>query len=248
MRTNIVIDTRYRGFERVAQGGYTSGLLAGFVDGSARVSLRRAVPMGHPLRIESEGERAVLRDGEDVLAEAIPTTLAIDVPTRVSVAESEAASRTYPGHDHHPFPGCFCCGPDRDPGDGLRIFPGRLGGHDAVAAPWMPEPSVADERGVVRPEIIWAAFDCPQLWSLMLSAPPDSPDRVVTGALETRVARPIRAGESCAIVAWPAGGKGRKLFADAALLSDGGEVLAVSRQTAVITDSGVPLGLSAASG
>jgi hypothetical protein len=47
------------------------------------------------------------------------------------------------------------------------------------------------------------------------------------------------------IVAWPSGSEGRRLFADAALFSDTGEALAVSRQTAVITDSGVPLGLSA---
>jgi hypothetical protein len=245
MAERVVIDRRYRGFERVVQGGYTSGLLAGFVDGPARVSLRGPVPMERPLRVEHEREPVALCDDTDVLAEAIPATLELDLPEHVSVQEAETASSTYPGHHRHPFPGCFCCGPDRDRGDGLRIFPGRLPEHDAVAAPWIPEASVADERGIVRPEVIWAAFDCPQLWSLMLSAPPDSADRVVTGGLETRLAGPVRAGQSYVIVAWPSGSEGRRLFADAALFSDTGEAFAVSRQTAVITDSGVPLGLSA---
>jgi hypothetical protein len=45
-------------------------------------------------------------------------------------------------------------------------------------------------------------------------------------------------------VASPSGGEGRRLFADAALLAETGEPVAVSRQTAVITDAGVPLGLA----
>jgi hypothetical protein len=129
-------------------------------------------------------------------------------------------------------------------GDGLRIFPGCVPGHDAVAAPWTPEEDLADERGFVRPEIVWAALDCPQLWAPMHSAPPDSTDRVVTAALETELRSPVKAGESHAIVAWPSGGEGRRLFADAAVLAATGEPVAVSRQTAVITDAGVPLGLA----
>jgi hypothetical protein len=240
----IVIDRRYRGFEQVAQGGYTSGLLAGFLDGPARVRLRGAVPMERPLRVEEAPVGVALRDGAEVLAEATQTNLDLDPPLRLSVPEAEAASSAYPGHRNHPFPGCFCCGPGRDVGDGLRIFPGRVPGHDAVAAPWTPEEDLADERGFVRPEIIWAALDCPQLWALMHSAPPDSTDRVVTASLEAELRSPAKAGESYAIIAWPSGGEGRRLFADAALLTETGEPVAVSRQTAVITDTGVPLGLA----
>ena len=33
---------------------------------------------------------------------------------------------SYAGLVSHPFPTCFSCGVGRDPGDGLRIFPGRV--------------------------------------------------------------------------------------------------------------------------
>lgn len=245
---SVAIDNRYRGFERVAQGGYTSGLLAGFLDGgSAQVKLRGAVPMGRPLTVEAAAERAELRDEESVLAEATPAELAVDPPAAVAPSEAKEAAASYPGHSHHPFPGCFCCGPDREAGDGLRIFPGLLPGRAGVAAPWTPAESHADEAGAVRPAIVWAAFDCPQLWALMLSAPDDSTDHVVTAGLATELRTPIRVGETYTVLAWPSGGEGRRLYADAAIFSSAGEVVAVSRQTAVITGAGVPLGIQAIS-
>jgi hypothetical protein len=88
----IVIDRRYRGFEQVAQGGYTSGLLAGFLDGPVRVKLRGAVPMGRPLRVEEAPGGVALSDGTDVLAEAAPASPDLERPPRVSVPEAEAAS------------------------------------------------------------------------------------------------------------------------------------------------------------
>jgi hypothetical protein len=187
----------------------------------------------------------VLRDDTQVLAEATSTRLELALPEPVTVDAAEATSGTYPGHGQHLVAGCFCCGPGRARADGLRIFPGRLQGHGAVAAPWVPEATDADELGIVRPEIVWAALDCPQIWALILSAPPDSTDRIVTGAMETQLLGPVQAGDRHAIVAWPTGGEGRRLFAAAALFSGGGEALAFSPQTAVITDAGTPLSLLA---
>jgi hypothetical protein len=244
----VVIDRRYRGLERVAQGGYSSGLLAGFLDGPARVKLRAPVPMERPLRVEVVPGGVELHGDAGVLAAASATELDLEPPERVTVAEAERASGSYPGHRHHPFPGCFCCGPDRAAGDGLRIFPGPLPGRDAVAAPWTPAADFADERGFVRPEVVWAAFDCPQLWALIVSAPRDSSDHVVTAALETELRGPVQTGARHSVLAWPIGGEGRRLSAGAALLTEAGEAVAVSRQTAVIAEAGVPLGLSSFSG
>ena len=50
---------------------------------------------------------------------------------------------------------------NRPPGDGLRIFPGPVAGLGLWAAPWTPDPSVAGANGKVRPEVVWAALDCP---------------------------------------------------------------------------------------
>jgi hypothetical protein len=103
----------------------------------------------------------------------------------------------------------------------------------------------ANEQGEVRSEIVWAAFDCPQLWSLILSARRDSTDRAVTGGLEAQLLGPVIAGERYVVVAWPSGRDGRRLFAGAALFSGDGEALGIARQTAVLTGSGIPLGLAA---
>jgi hypothetical protein len=53
------------------------------------------------------------------------------------------------------------CGPARRPGDGLRILPGPVARRPLWAAPWTPDPSVDSAGGTVRPEVVWAARDCP---------------------------------------------------------------------------------------
>ena len=50
--------------------------------------------------------------------------------------------RRTPVSTAHPFPTCFGCGTGREPGDGLRIFPGPVRGRARCAATWTPHPSV----------------------------------------------------------------------------------------------------------
>lgn len=246
MGERVVFDRRFRGFEEVVQGGYVCGVLAGRLNGAARVRMRRPVPMDRPLEIDARGDGSVaLRDGADVLADAAPATLGLDLPEPMPEAAAQDAARTYPGLRRHLFSGCFCCGPGRSRGDGLRIFPGRVPGRDVVAAPWIPDVADADGDGAMRPEIVWAALDCPQIWALILNAPHDSAERVVTGELAVQVLGPVIAGERYVVVAWPRDAGGRRRFAGAAVLSGSGEPVAISRQTMVLADWGVPLGLDA---
>jgi hypothetical protein len=241
----LIIDERYSGFPGVAHGGYVGGLMARSLGDGAEVVLRKPPPIGRPVEIEQSGpDRVVLRDGEAVVAEARRAELMMEPPRAVTFDEAEAASQTYPGHSAHPFPSCFCCGPDRASGDGLRIFPGRLPGTEIVAAAFVPDAALADDSGALPSELAWAAVDCPQLWSLMLAAPPDSPERVVTNGIAATLQGPIRAGQRYAVIAWPAGRSGNRLYADATVQSDRGDPIAVSRQTAAVvgTDWGVPLG------
>lgn len=247
MAEQIQFDNRFRGFEEIAHGGYVSGRLAQFVGGEAQVRLRRPVPMQRPLQVHEVDEQTIeLRNVKgDLVAEAKATSLDLDLPKPVTAEEAEAASDAYPGHEAHLFPGCFCCGPGRATGDGLRIFPGPVRGSNHVAAAWVPNATDANEKGVIAPEIVWASFDCPQIWALILNTPSDAEERVVTGALETRLLGQVVAGERYVIVAWPMGRDGRRLFAGAALFSSDGEPLGLSRQTLIATASGVPLGLNA---
>lgn len=237
-----VVAPRFCGFPGVAHGGYLCGLVAAGVGGpAAEVTLRRPVRTDAPLTLERAGrERVELRNHELLVAEGVATELALEVPEPVSLAEAEAASGRYPGLDHHLYPGCFGCGPQR--GDGLRIFAGPVPGRRLVAAPWVPDGG--DEAGIVPSELVWAALDCPQLWSLILHAPSNTGEKVVTGALAARLERPVLAGQPHVVMAWPLARDGRRWRADAAVIGPGGEVCATGRQTAVTANWGVPLGRS----
>src|SRR5215212_3129333 len=237
-----LIDPRFVGLPDIAHGGYISGLLGGALGGhTAEVRLKRPVPPGRRLELRrANGELVELRDGDTLLAEARPAQLDVDVPAPISLAEAEAASTRFPGFHHHLFPGCLVCGPESTVGDGLRIFPGPVAGRRLVAAPWVPS---ADDNGQVRGELVWAALDCPQLWSLMVHVPASTPDLVVTAAMATRMGQPVVAGEPHVVVGWPIGREGRNWLAGAAIFGPRGELCAVGRQTAAVAAGwGIPLG------
>jgi hypothetical protein len=245
MREHVVIEPRFRGFAEVALGGYVGGLLAGALGAATEVRLRGIVPMGRPLALgRPQPDFVNLTEDGTVLAEARRAPLDLDLPDPVSLTEAETASARYPGFAAHPFPGCFCCGPARAPGDGLRIFPGPVAGRELVAAPWTPDAALAGPTGAVRPEFVWAALDCPQLWALMTSAPRDSDERVVTASMTVRIDSTPVAGLPHVVLAWPLHRDGRSLFAGGAVLDQDGEPLVIGVQRAVVVPGrGVPLGL-----
>lgn len=203
------------------------GVLGGLVGGTAEVTLRRPPPLDTPLEVvRLDGGAVTLRDSGTVIAEGTPTSLEIDVPEPVSFDEATDAVKSYIGFRHHPFPTCFVCGPQRAEGDGLRIFPGRVRGREIVAAPWTPDPSLVDKDGQVRPEIVWAALDCPSGFAVM------SPKTMaVLGRLATKLLAPVRAGERCVVTGWPLGEDGRKLYSGSALFSADGDLRAVAKAT-----------------
>nr|WP_062331781.1 hypothetical protein [Herbidospora sakaeratensis] len=219
MAAQIVIGARYNGPPTTANGGYAAGLAAAFVDGPARVSLRRPPPLETPLDVVRDGGAVrVLHDGALVM-EAGPSDAGfLDPPVRPDLAEAARA------RDRHPWigagnllTGCFVCGHGR--ADGLRVTPGRLPDADVCASPFEPDESVA-ENGIVRPEILWAALDC-------AGYPPFAQGTDVIallGTLEAEIGRGVRAGERLVAVGWALGSSGRKSFSASALLSADGVV------------------------
>ena len=224
----LTIAVRFKGPPDSGHGGYVAGLVAGLLDGPARVRLRRAPPLGRGLTVRREGEGVTLVDGDEVIATGAPATVDVTVPDPVGFGEAEAAAREYPGFQGHVFPECFGCGPDRAAGDGLRIFPGPVPGRALVAAPWIPDRSLPGDRGGVRPEFLWAALDCPSGWAPIVA---DGGPTSVLGELAARVVGPVRAGEHCVVLGWALGGEGRKSFAASAILGEDGAVRAVARAT-----------------
>jgi len=242
----VVVERRFQGIPDVALGGYVGGLLAGDL-AAGEVALRRPVPLDRALRVERrEGDRVVLLDGDETLAEAGPASVSLEVPPPVTFEEARAAetrSLQRSAAHVHPFPGCLVCGSGRAEGDGLRLFAGPVAGRDVVAAPWIPEAAHAGPDGAVRPALVWAALDCPTIMALVFGSPPESEERVVTARLAVARVGDVRAGAPHVVMGWDAGRDGRARVAGGAILSASSAVLAVGRHVLVPTTWGVRLGL-----
>jgi hypothetical protein len=224
----LTIAPRFNGPPDSGHGGYVAGRVAALIGRSARVRLHRPPPLGRALAVRREADTVMLLDGEAVVASGRPAAVEMIVPAAVGFGEAEAATRAYPGFRDHLFARCFACGPARAVGDGLRIFPGPVPGRDVVAAPWIPDPALADDEGVVAVEFLWSALDCPSGWaSIALAGGAPS----VLGELTARIVAPVRAGERCVVLGWVVGGEGRKSFTGAALVGDDGGPRAVAQAT-----------------
>jgi hypothetical protein len=227
----MIVAPRFCGPEGAANGGYLGGLLAARLGGVAEVTFRRPVPLGRPLPVESrDGALLVVRDGDTILAEAVRARVEMTVPPAVGLAEAEAATCRFPRFVDHPIPRCFVCGPAREPGDGLRIFPGPVAGRDVVAAPWTPDASLADGDGVVRPEFLWAALDCAGAFAV--NEPPRG--LALLGRLAACVHRRVDAGMPCVVAGWSLGSEARKLHAGTAVFSADGALCAAARATWIL--------------
>jgi hypothetical protein len=223
----VVIDERFRGPPDSANGGYTCALLARWIDGPAEVTLRAPPPLDTPLTIQRGEQKASLVRGDGALiAEAVPATIAIDVPNAVSMDAARLAASANPWRDRHPYPTCFVCGPRRQPGDGMRIFPGPVQGEPVFAAPWTPEASLADAQGMVRDEFVWAALDCP---SGVVTDRFGDVGRILLGRLAAHLRLPVAAGRPHLVEAWTVAREGRKLNTASALYTGDGALCAVAR-------------------
>jgi hypothetical protein len=195
----IIIDRRFRGPPNSAQGGYACGLAAQHIEGPAEVRLLAPPPLETPLQLtRGEAGEVSLLDGDTLLVEARAASFDLEVPEPVTPAEAEAGSERCPWIERHPFPECFGCGPARAVGDGLRQFPGPVDGRDLFACVWTPDPSLADEHGLVRRPFMWAALDCPTAGP---AVPLDSGPCVLAG-LRARIEGPARVGQPHTVVAW----------------------------------------------
>jgi hypothetical protein len=221
----MIVPGRFNGPPDSGNGGYTCGLVAGILGGVAEVTLRRPPPLERELEVVRANGRVQIRDGEELVAEAEPAAVGTDVPPPVSVEEATEASARYAGFLHHAYNTCFVCGPARE--DGLRVYAGPVEGRPGlVASPWTPGPEV-------RPELVWAALDCPSGWAV------DDFQRegVLLGRMAAEIDRLPAPGQPHVVLGWRIDEDGRKRFAGSALLTAEGEVLARARSTWIVPSS-----------
>lgn len=244
----VRVPARYCGPTSSGNGGYTAGLLAErFANHPhlhpecpvVEVTLRRPPPLETDLDVEhvEEGPVTRLLDGDAVVAEARCTDEELTAVEDVSAAVAAEAMAGYGGLRKHPFPRCFACGPERDEGDGLRIFPGPVG-DGRVASVWTPHASLAEASDLLDPGVqrvnlgtAWAALDCVGGWSTDLEGRP-----AVLGQIAARVdALPV-VGEPHVVMGVELGSEGRKTFTASTLFDSDGRIVARARHVWIAVD------------
>lgn len=221
----LIVTQRFCGPPTSANGGYFAGLVAAHANDSVVVRLMSPPRLNVELEVHHGAEGTLeVRDGETVVAQARPQTLDLVAPEAPAYLEAVAASAHYAGFKFHPYPSCFVCGPQRERGDGLRIFPGALGPSGTVASPWVPDASLDRGDGKVRPEFMWAALDCPGWLACASDARP-----ALLGEFIAHIDRFVHIDESCTVVGWEISANGRKHEAGTALFDEDGELCARAR-------------------
>ncbi len=220
MNQELIIQSRFNGPPDSGNGGYVCGAVANFVGSTAEITLRQPTPLDKPMQIVRQNDGVQLLDGDTLIASGKPAELTLDVPLPPTMVEAETAVSNYTGFEDHIFPTCFVCGPERHEHDGLRIFAGEVNGRHLVASPWQIDDTVVDENGLVKPEFIWSALDCPGAFAVMM----DGLAPIMLGRLTATIGQLPRVGERCVVVGWPLGQDGRKHFAGTAVFNQNGDL------------------------
>ncbi len=152
---------------------------------------------------------------------------------------------SYSGLESHPFPTCFSCGTGREPGDGLRIFPGRVsdvsaddGPRTRVAAAWTPDATVAEDFHTyadAQPRaslpVTWAALDCVGGWA------GDLEERLmVLARMTARLDSLPVIGEEHVLVGMGRGNDGRKTWTSSTMYDADGRVVGSAEHLWIAVD------------
>lgn len=220
--TTVEIGNRFRGPTGSGNGGWTAGVLAeaSGIPGPVQVTLRSPPPLGRSLQVR-EGR---LLDGRTLIAEAERGALST-LLAPVDAATAQDAASSYAGLVVHPFPECFVCGPDRTPGDGMRLFPGPVG-EGRTACTWAPDEEVSVPY-------VWAAMDCPSAWTSDIAGRP-----LVLGRMTAELREPVIPGQTYVVTGAHLATDGRKTSTAAALHDAHGTLVARAEHVWIAVDPG----------
>jgi hypothetical protein len=231
MTRPVIIKRRFQGPPASGNGGYSCAMVGQFIEGAAAVRLHTPPPLDTPLEVRVIDGLVGLYDRDELVATGRPAKIELDIPPPPDFAGAQAASARYRGFVAHFYPGCFVCGPQRKPGDGLRIFAGPVeqgaGPDGMVAAAWIPDATLLDSSGYVAPEFIWAALDCPGAYAF----PEPKNGALLLGELAVSIKGRVSASEKCVLIGWEISRGGRKHYTGTALFGESGSCRAVGYAT-----------------
>lgn len=251
---DLIVPRRHCGPPDSGNGGWTAGALAALLPHhpanrceawpTIEVTLRQPPPLDSPMTVTTDDHGCQASFGGTLIAGArvvgVPSESAQEALVEVDPVDAEtarAAEADYPGLAFHPFPTCFVCGTGREPGDGLRIFPGPVG-EGRAAATWTPHPSVAedyhqyaDDHPRASLATTWAALDCTGAWAA------DFGERLmVLGRMSARVDTLPVIGEEHVVVGEARGQEGRKSMTATTLYDSDGRIVATAEHVWVAVD------------
>ena len=212
----LVLDPRFNGPPSTANGGYACGAFGELVDGPAEVSLLSPPPLGVPLGIQFPPDGGV---------RSSPT--ARRSPARGRSTRSTSSRRCGPRSPMRarprgaiPATGATRCSPTatsaaRAATTGSASTSARCAATPTSTPPSSsPTPRCPNRDGVVAPDIVWAALDCPSytpaLWD------PERPSLLARLAVERLDC--VEVGEPVIAVGWHLATEGRKHHTASALL------------------------------
>jgi hypothetical protein len=231
MKEIVIIRNRFHGPPESGNGGYSCGVLGKHIKGPSVVRLCVPPPLDAQMEIRLSDDGLVLYHQDELVASAKSATIDIEIPPAPDFAGAQAASLRYRGFEDHFYPTCFVCGPERDHGDGLRVFAGPVesgtGPQGMVAATWIPDESLVDASGLVSTEYIWSALDCPGAYSF----PEPANGTILLGEIAVAIEHSVTADEKCVVIGWEIAHVGRKHHTGTALFTESGACCAVAYAT-----------------
>lgn len=229
----LIIAERFCGPPHSGNGGYVAGMLAKHMTTECQVTLHAPPPLNVPLRTVAVGDGFQLRDGDRLLATARPFQLDMSIPAAPDAEQARAAQARFEGIIRHELPGCFVCGTNRLPEDGLRIYSGPTDQAGWVAALWIPDETLRADDGTVGTEYLWAALDCPGFFAVR----PVS-GLALLGRFAAKLLEPVRTGETLIVSGWARRHDGRKHQAGTALYRTDGTPVACAEATWISIPAG----------
>lgn len=220
----LIIPARYNGPPGSGNGGVSAGLAASRIDGAAEVSLRAPPPLDTPMQLVEVDDGYECRLADQVIMTARPAAPLAPPPPAPSFETARTGPDHFPPVEDHAFPHCYVCGPERTE-DGLCLFTGKPDGYDGVTDVWTPAATLAGEDGLVRPEILWAALDCPGAFAVGFQENP-----MVLARITAQIHQRPAPGGALIVAGWSMFHDGRKHGAATALFTREGKLLAQSEQ------------------